>query len=123
MDDHGRTIQHALAQWRQAFGIDGRRHQEHTAGMQMRGGGDRHVGAEAGSDQDQFAFQVLAEIHQAGEPALRRIDAAIVHGLRLVALRAGGIGEHGDLATPGAAFLSMRKHYIPTGHGSISYTA
>ena len=104
-------------------GIDRRGHEKHAAGMQMRGRGHRDVGTETRTHQHQFALQVLAEVHQVREPVLRRIDATVVHRLRLVAFRARGIGEHGDLATPGTAFLAMRKDYIPGGHGHISYTA
>ena len=88
--------------------------------MQVRGGGHGDIGAETGAHQHQFALQVLAEIHQMREPTLRRIDAPEIHRLRFIAFRACGIGEHGDLASPGAAFLSMRKDYIPGGHGFVS---
>ena len=122
MHHHGRAIEHTLAQRRQALGIDRRRHEEHAAGMQVRG---RRPPIRRRRD-----WNPPAPVRPAGpcrSPSGARAGPAVTRypgnpPIPARSLRRVRCRRAGDLAAPGAAFLSMRKNYIPGGHGLISYT-
>ena len=80
--------------------------------MQERGGGHRHVAAEAGADQHQVAAELLAEVHQPRDARARLVDAAVVDRVRVVAFRARNFRQRGDLAPPGTGFLAVGEHHV-----------
>ena len=116
------AVEHAVPQLRQAIHVERRRHQEHAAGMQERSGRHGNEAAHAGADEHQVALQLLAEVHETRDARARVIDAAIVDGLRLVALAARHFGKRGDLAAPGPTFLAVREHDV-SAHGAPGMSA
>src|SRR5262249_3504620 len=82
--------------------------------MEKRCGCDCNVASHARADEYQITGELLAEVNQLRDTGTRHIDAAIIHGVRLVALATRDFGQCRDLPSPWATFLAMGEDNVTT---------